>query len=479
MSEFKLVTITWSQEPTYDITRELLYKSFKLNNPDIEIIHHHFNINDYNDLLKTFNERFAVQSDYIFFKIYLLHDLIKKIDSKYIIFCDTTDVTCTSNVQHLSEIFDLENYVIIGQEKNDFPKDFERNTWVNYTDYSGYDLENKTFLNSGVIVSKKENYLNLLEKLIDNVLPLDLKHFRGDQGVYTYYYNTFNKQDNLIRLDYSSLLVVNTYLRLGDDYLSLGNKISSKFNAIKPIFIHDNGYHYGSPKYKEHFKLIDVFTNNNENLETNNNQNMQNFLEVDSQDYHVLSNAVKRVKNVPGIICEIGTRRGGSMKIIIDTLLENNDNDRNIVGIDPYGNIDYQVNEVDKKKIDYTNNMRNQTLSSLYNYVTNKRVNLLMLILEDTEFFEKFKNGIPFYNEEKIILNQYALVYFDGPHSTELIMKEIEFFNERTPIGGYWVFDDVDNGFYPHNEQIEPWLLNNGYKMVEKTRCKASYVKLN
>ena len=30
-------------------------------------------------------------------------------------------------------------------------------------------------------------------------------------------------------------------------------------------------------------------------------------LETDSRDYQVLANAVKEIKNVPGMICEIGT----------------------------------------------------------------------------------------------------------------------------------------------------------------------------
>lgn len=479
MSEFKLVTITWSTESSYDITNEFLYKSFKFHNPDVEILHSHFNINDYVNLRNEFSNRFGVESDYILFKVQLLNDIIKNIDSKYIIFCDARDVTCLSSIDHLPKIFDLNKYVIIGHEKNQWPPVSLKNSWPDYTDYSDYDLINQSYLNSGMILAKKENFVKLLNNLIDKVLTKNINNHHNDQGVFTYYYNTFNKVDNLVKLDYSSLFAVNTFSRTHNEYELTDNdkNISSKFNGIKPCFIHDNGFH-GGPKYREHFKIQDLYLPkiiNNNNL----NLNITHLLEQNGEDYHVLSNAAKNIKNISGIVCEIGTRKGGGLKLIIESLIENGDYDRNVIGLDPYGNIDYQFDQQKVGRCDYTNTMRNETLCALYSFINDKRVNLVMFILEDSEFFEKFKNGIPFYNEEKIILNQYALVYFDGPHSTELIMKEIEFFNERTPIGGYWVFDDVDNGFYPHNEQIEPWLLNNGYKMVEKTRCKASYVKLN
>jgi hypothetical protein len=200
-------------------------------------------------------------------------------------------------------------------------------------------------------------------------------------------------------------------------------------------------------------------------------------LETDSQDYHILANATRDIKNIPGLICEIGTRRGGSMKVIIDALLENQDFDRNVIGLDPYGNIDYCCTQEETKKLDYTNNMRNETIYSLYSYVINKPVNLIIHILEDTEFFQRFSDGVPFYKESKTIINDYALVFFDGPHHTDPIIKEMEFFQPRTLKSGIWVFDDVKY-YYPHNEVIEPWLFTNGWELINKTCHKASYRKI-
>ena len=55
---------------------------------------------------------------------------------------------------------------------------------------------------------------------------------------------------------------------------------------------------------------------------------------VDSQEYEVLTNAVAKVGDTEGAIVEIGTRRGGSAKLIIDTLVENNNSNRSMFCIE-------------------------------------------------------------------------------------------------------------------------------------------------
>ena len=54
------------------------------------------------------------------------------------------------------------------------------------------------------------------------------------------------------------------------------------------------------------------------------------------------------------IVCEIGTRRGGSAKWIIDSLVGNDDLDRTFITIDPYGNIEYNHGDGD---VDYKNQL--------------------------------------------------------------------------------------------------------------------------
>lgn len=197
-------------------------------------------------------------------------------------------------------------------------------------------------------------------------------------------------------------------------------------------------------------------------------------LETDNKDYEVLQNAVRRIKDVPGMICEIGTRRGGSLAHIINTLGEMQDLHRNIVFLDPYGSIEYaQSDSVKRPMTDYSNGMRNETLAALYYYVGAHPVNPVPMIMEDTEFFKRFADGVPFYQGNKVLETQYALVFFDGPHDVPSIVTEIEFFHPRSPKGAMWVFDDV-MGYYDH-EKIEQIVFGLGWKMIEKTDRKASY----
>jgi hypothetical protein len=68
------------------------------------------------------------------------------------------------------------------------------------------------------------------------------------------------------------------------------------------------------------------------------------------------------------------------------------------------------------------------------------------------------------------------MVFFDGPHTTQLVRAEFDFFNTRIPCGGTIVFDDIDQ--YPHMEQLDGYIRANGFAMLEQGVCKISYVKL-
>ena len=114
-------------------------------------------------------------------------------------------------------------------------------------------------------------------------------------------------------------------------------------------------------------------------------------------------------------------------------------------------------------------------MKHLYAYVHQKPISLHVLTLEDTEYFSRFGDGFPVYNEEKHVEITYAHVFFDGPHDVKSLKKEIDFFHSRSVKGSTWVFDDVV-GYYPHDEQIEPYLQELGWKLLEKQAPKASYI---
>ena len=225
--------------------------------------------------------------------------------------------------------------------------------------------------------------------------------------------------------------------------------------------------------------------------------NPDEVFNTDSQEYDILVNAALMIKGVPGGVVEIGTRRGGSARMIIDALAHNADTDRSMFCIDPYGNIELDVTNVNRtvhygeqalldgdpmskeivtqKKFDYTNAMRNRIIPSLYYYAYNAGLNFNFFCLEDTEFFKRYTDGVPVYEEQKKLLNEYAFVFFDGPHTDEAVFTEMAFFEIRAPKGAVWVFDDI--WMYSHDEKVEPWLFKRGWETLEKRNIKASYVK--
>jgi cephalosporin hydroxylase len=217
---------------------------------------------------------------------------------------------------------------------------------------------------------------------------------------------------------------------------------------------------------------------------------------VDSQEYEVLVNGVAAVEHTPGAIVEIGTRRGGSAKMIIDTLVNTHNNHRTMICIDPYGNIeipctnlnmtihnpdreitgDKQSKEITSpQRFDYDNTMRNRIIPSLYFYAYNAGLNFAFFCLEDTEFFNRYGDGVPVYNEHKVIEDKYAFVFFDGPHDNESLVTEVSFFVERASVGTVFVFDDI--WMYDHDMIEEKYLFANGFEILEKKTIKASYKK--
>lgn len=216
---------------------------------------------------------------------------------------------------------------------------------------------------------------------------------------------------------------------------------------------------------------------------------------TDSHEYEILARAVTQIKGIPGNVIEIGTRRGGSAKIIIDTLVANGDTNRNMFCVDPYGNIEIECTnknitmhipgvkiEGDPQSLeitqplrfDYNDQMRNRIVPSLMYYAFDKGLNFQFFFLEDTEFFDRYGDGVPVYSDFKTLANEYAFVFFDGPHTTEIILDELDFFVERSVPGSVFVFDDH---WMADHDKIEQSLFYHGFVLLEKGQVKASYKK--
>lgn len=204
-------------------------------------------------------------------------------------------------------------------------------------------------------------------------------------------------------------------------------------------------------------------------------------LTTDSLEYEILADAVRMAKDldINALSCEIGLREGGGSKFMLDALWETGQGDRTHLALDPYGNIDYETAEGNVRHHDYTNIMRNRCMVDLHAYIFNtfqNRLNVVFFCLEDTEFFNRFADGVPIYSEVKRLATQYAVVHYDGPHARAPLDAELAFFTPRMVKGGLAVFDDIAN--YDHTAFENESLFPAGYELVSKGSRKASYRKL-
>jgi len=195
-------------------------------------------------------------------------------------------------------------------------------------------------------------------------------------------------------------------------------------------------------------------------------------LPTDSKDYDVLAEGIQLSTKNNGIVCEIGLRRGGGTKHIIDALKKTGQK-KICIAIDPYGDIPYKEDEK-FIKCDYTNNMYLDCMLEIFLYCKQNNQDFLFFKLEDTEFFEKYKDGIPIYDNNKKIINSYSFIHFDGPHAVDTLISEIDFFNLRCGENSVWVFDDVE--LYDHNK-IHTYIKTLGWNIVRTTERKWMYQK--
>ena len=199
------------------------------------------------------------------------------------------------------------------------------------------------------------------------------------------------------------------------------------------------------------------------------------LFERDSGDYNILAEAVS-LAPADGLFLEIGLRRGGGMKVILDGIADRGI-DATIVSLDCYGHMPYMYREGLRDDFDYTNGMRNETLPGIYDYIRDKSINFLFFNLEDTEFFARFSDGVPLYiSKQKVIASKYGFAHIDAQHTLEATLKAARFLlNGRDMPGSCLCFDDVFG--YDH-DAVETILLHNGYETITRGHHKAAYRRL-
>ena len=195
-------------------------------------------------------------------------------------------------------------------------------------------------------------------------------------------------------------------------------------------------------------------------------------IEGDSYDYELLDSAVKRIKNPIGSSFEIGVRRGGGSKTIIDAYRKYHPKLTDLihVGLDPYGNLPYNFSETRKnsKNHDYSNLMKRETIKNF----ARKYQEFHFVNLDTYEFFKRFSDGYPVYQKKKKIINKFEIVHFDGLHDLKNVTLEVEYFLRHLSEHTIFIFDDIDSF---DMEKIGMLLQNNNFKVFESKERKASF----
>jgi hypothetical protein len=182
----------------------------------------------------------------------------------------------------------------------------------------------------------------------------------------------------------------------------------------------------------------------------------------DSIEYELLTEAARKT-TVPGMVCEVGTRLGAGIQAIIDGI----SGPRPILSIDPYGDVAYHHSDAHPKLYGhgYDQAMLVQALATIPAACHAKGHLWLPFIMEDSEFFRRFADGVPLYAGVKHVANDYAFVHLDGPHTTEKVGEETEFFLNRVPLGGVIAYD---NWYYFNAEGIGEMLTMAGFELEVK-----------
>lgn len=162
----------------------------------------------------------------------------------------------------------------------------------------------------------------------------------------------------------------------------------------------------------------------------------------DSLEYDIFEECIKLLQEPVGATMEIGVRDGFGSKVIIDAWRKIRPNDSLVhIGLDPYGNIDYNgADNLKNVKYDYTNEMKQDMLV----YMSKFYPEFHFVNLDDKEFFNKFVNGYPIYKNKKTLIHRYDLIHLDGPHDTESVLEEIKWFLPRAAKRCCIVIDDCN-----------------------------------
>ena len=197
------------------------------------------------------------------------------------------------------------------------------------------------------------------------------------------------------------------------------------------------------------------------------------MIKGDSSEYHLITKHIGKLNiDRATLTCEIGLREGLGSKIILDAVREHKPNLYKHIAIDPYNNLSYEHYDNEGSVVaGYTEEMKQKTVSYLYqNYPE-----FDFYHMTDDYYFKTMGDGhqLGLFNN-MMLFGLYKVVHFDGPHTTDAVIQELNFFIPRSETKALFIIDDYKD---LRMGIVDMLLLTYNFKVVEKGENKIIYQK--
>ena len=197
------------------------------------------------------------------------------------------------------------------------------------------------------------------------------------------------------------------------------------------------------------------------------------MIKGDSSEYHLITKHIGKLNiDRATLTCEIGLREGLGSKIIMDAVREHKPNLYKHIAIDPYNNLSYEHYDNEGSVVaGYTEEMKQKTVSYLYqNYPE-----FDFYHMTDDYYFKTMGDGhqLGLFNN-MMLFGLYKVVHFDGPHTTEAVIQELNFFIPRSETKALFIIDDYKD---LRMGIVDMLLVTYNFKVVEEGENKIIYQK--
>ena len=197
------------------------------------------------------------------------------------------------------------------------------------------------------------------------------------------------------------------------------------------------------------------------------------MIKGDSSEYHLITKHIGKLNiDRATLTCEIGLREGLGSKIIMDAVREQKPNLYKHIAIDPYNNLSYEHYDNEGSVVaGYTEEMKQKTVSYLYQNYSE----FDFYHMTDDYYFKTMGDGhqLGLFNN-MMLFGLYKVVHFDGPHTTEAVIQELNFFIPRSETKALFIIDDYKD---LRMGIVDMLLVTYNFKVVEEGENKIIYQK--